>query len=49
MDDPAKLSPRGVLHLPDWDREDNAEAEFMEQLDYDVLAKPGIADPYVEQ
>ena len=36
----------GVLHLLGWDHEDDKEAEAMEQLEREILADLGIADPY---
>ncbi len=49
---PAHLSHlivHGVLHLLGYDHEVTAEAEAMEALERDVLARLGIADPYREQ
>jgi probable rRNA maturation factor len=36
----------GVLHLLGWDHEDDRDAECMEQLEREILAGLGIADPY---
>lgn len=44
----AHLTVHGVLHLLGWDHEDEREAECMEQLEREVLAELGIADPYTE-
>ena len=35
-----------VLHLLGWDHEDDKEADAMEQLEREILAELGIADPY---
>ena len=42
----AHLTVHGVLHLLGWDHEDEREAEAMEQLEREILAELGIADPY---
>ena len=42
----AHLTVHGVLHLLGWDHEDDKEAEAMEQLEREILAELGIADPY---
>jgi probable rRNA maturation factor len=42
----AHLTVHGVLHLLGWDHEDDREAEAMEQLEREVLAGLGYADPY---
>ena len=42
----ALLTVHGVLHLLGWDHEDEKEADAMEQLERDILAELGIADPY---
>jgi probable rRNA maturation factor len=36
----------GVLHLLGFDHETNAEAEAMERIEIETLARLGIADPY---
>ena len=43
----AHLTVHGVLHLLGWDHEDEREAECMEQLEREILATIGIADPYL--
>ena len=42
----AHLTVHGALHLLGWDHEDDKEAEAMEQLEREILAELGIADPY---
>ena len=42
----AHLLVHGVLHLLGHDHEDSAEAERMEALETEILARMGIADPY---
>ena len=42
----AHLTVHGTLHLLGWDHEDSREAEAMEQLEREILAGLGIADPY---
>ena len=42
----AHLTVHGCLHLLGWDHEDEREAEAMEQLEREILAELGIADPY---
>lgn len=42
----AHLTVHGALHLLGWNHEDDKEAEAMEQLERDILAEMGIADPY---
>jgi probable rRNA maturation factor len=42
----AHLTVHGVLHLLGLDHEDTREAEAMEQLERDILAKLGLPDPY---
>lgn len=44
----AHLTVHGTLHLLGWDHEDEREAEAMEQLEREILAAMGIADPYEE-
>ncbi|MBF6022736.1 rRNA maturation RNase YbeY [Lysobacter niastensis] len=43
----AHLTVHGVLHLLGWDHDDDREAECMEQLEREILAGLGIADPYL--
>lgn len=42
----AHLTVHGCLHLLGWDHEDDADAHAMEQLEREILAGLGIADPY---
>jgi probable rRNA maturation factor len=42
----AHLTVHGTLHLLGWDHADEREAECMEQLEREILAGIGIADPY---
>ena len=44
----AHLTVHGALHLLGWDHEDDREAEAMEQLEREILAELGIADPYAD-
>ena len=44
----AHLTVHGTVHLLGWDHEDEREAECMEQLEREILAGLGIADPYTE-
>ena len=44
----AHLTVHGCLHLLGLDHEDPREAEAMEQLERDILAKLGLPDPYQE-
>ena len=45
----AHLTVHGTLHLLGWDHEDSREAEAMEQLEREILAGLGIADPYAHE
>lgn len=42
----AHLVVHGFLHLLGYDHREDAEAERMERLERDILARIGIADPY---
>jgi probable rRNA maturation factor len=42
----AHLTVHGFLHLLGYDHESEAEAEAMEQLEREILARLDIADPY---
>jgi len=44
----AHLTVHGVLHLLGLDHDDEREALAMEQLERDILADLGYADPYIE-
>ena len=44
----AHLTVHGTLHLLGWDHEDARESEAMEQLEREILASMGLADPYLE-
>jgi len=44
----AHLTVHGALHLLGWNHEDTREAECMEQLEREVLAGLGVADPYAD-
>jgi len=44
----AHLTVHGTLHLLGWDHGNDVEAEAMEQLEREILAGLGIADPYRE-
>ena len=43
----AHLTVHGALHLLGWDHDDDRDAECMEQLEREILATLGIADPYL--
>ncbi|PJJ96160.1 rRNA maturation RNase YbeY [Lysobacteraceae bacterium NML03-0222] len=43
----AHMTVHGVLHLLGWDHENDADAQAMEQLEREILAGLGIADPYL--
>lgn len=43
----AHMVTHGVLHLAGHDHEDDGEAEVMEQLEKNILAGGGVADPYI--
>lgn len=42
----AHLAVHGFLHLTGYDHDSDADAEAMEQLERDILAGIGVADPY---
>ncbi|HZH43394.1 MAG TPA: rRNA maturation RNase YbeY [Lysobacter sp.] len=42
----AHMTVHGTLHLLGWDHQDTREAEAMEQLEREILAGLGVADPY---
>lgn len=42
----AHMIVHGVLHLRGYDHIDDAEAQKMEQLETDILARLGFSDPY---
>ena len=42
------LAVHGYLHLVGYDHENDADAQTMEQLERDILARLGIADPYAD-
>lgn len=46
-DHAAHLIVHGTLHLLGYDHQGQAEADAMEQIERDVLATLGIADPYL--
>ncbi|WP_269584387.1 rRNA maturation RNase YbeY [Roseibium sp. Sym1] len=43
------LIVHGLLHLFDYDHQDNDEAELMESLEKAILASIGIDDPYADR
>ena len=43
----AHLAVHGFLHLVGYDHESEAEAETMEQLERDILARLNVPDPYL--
>lgn len=44
----AHLTVHGTLHLLGWDHAHDKDAECMEQLEREILAGLGVADPYRE-
>ena len=44
----AHLTIHGVLHLLGYDHEQAEDAEVMESLETEILAKLGISDPYLD-
>ncbi|MDY7576750.1 rRNA maturation RNase YbeY [Herbaspirillum sp. RTI4] len=49
VDHAAHLIVHGVLHAQGYDHENNEEAEEMEQLEIEILARCGLANPYLER
>jgi probable rRNA maturation factor len=47
LDHIAHLSVHGALHLFGLDHRDDAEAKIMERREREILARLGIADPYI--
>jgi len=45
----AHMVTHGLLHLLGYDHIKDDEAELMEQLERDILAKQGISDPYYDE
>ena len=45
----AHLTVHGALHLLGWDHDDDTDADCMEQLEREILAGIGVADPYLER
>lgn len=45
----AHLTVHGVLHLLGFDHDDPREADLMENLEREILAGLGFADPYVDE
>ena len=43
----AHLAVHGFLHLAGYDHESDADAETMEQLERDILARLNVPDPYL--
>jgi probable rRNA maturation factor len=43
------LAVHGFLHLVGYDHEKDGEAEQMESLERDILARLGVPDPYADQ
>ena len=43
------LLVHGFLHLIGYDHETDAEAERMEALETEILARLGVADPYARE
>lgn len=43
------LTVHGLLHLFDYDHQENDEAELMESLEQSILAVLGIDDPYADR
>ncbi|MCI5046511.1 MAG: rRNA maturation RNase YbeY [Aquisalinus sp.] len=46
QDHTAHLIVHGILHLFGYDHQSDQDAEVMEKLETDILARMGIADPY---
>ncbi len=49
LDHLTHLTVHGLLHLLDYDHQDNEEAELMESLEKSILATLGIDDPYEDR
>ncbi len=45
----AHMIVHGMLHLQGYDHIDDMEAEEMEQLEADILARFGFANPYIDR
>jgi probable rRNA maturation factor len=45
----AHLTVHGALHLLGWDHDNDTDADCMEQLEREILAGIGVADPYLER
>lgn len=43
------LTAHGVLHLLGYDHQSDADAKVMEDLERDILAALGVADPYASE
>jgi probable rRNA maturation factor len=48
-DHAAHLLVHGVLHLLGYDHDTEADAALMEPVETKILARLGVADPYVEE
>lgn len=45
----AHLTVHGALHLLGWDHDNDTDADCMEQLERNILAGLGVADPYRDE